>query len=223
MNEQDALAVLSFVLSIAIISSNKKDLDKNLYKDNNGTIDLMAGDLIALGFNKKLATFERIVVIPVDDKFTAVLQNEKGEDIISKDTIHGKWLMRMNELGIEKPKIKYFKANGNIRIGKTNVGKTEFYLLPISSLKGRNKAQSGKEIIIRALNALVSEYNVSGQGIPMYVPLIGTGRSRAHLSLKESISLIKESLLGNDDGFFGEVKIVVHPKNIDGLDDEYGS
>lgn len=219
LNEKDSLKLLSFVLSIAIISSNKITLDKNLYKDNNGSIDLISGDLIALGFNKKLATTERIVVIPVDDKFTMAFQNDEGEDIISKDTIHGKWLLRMNKLGIEKPKIKYYKATANVKIGKTKVGKTEFYLLPVSSLKERNKAESGREMIMNALSALASEYNISGQGIPMYVPLIGTGRSRAHLSLNESISMIKGIFLGYKDGFFGDVNIVVHPKNINELEE----
>ncbi len=217
LNENDSLKVLSYVLSIVIISSNRIVLDKNLYKDNNGSIDLISGDLIALGFNKKLATSERIVVIPVDDKFTMIFQNEEGESLISKDTVHGKWLMRMNRLGIEKPKIKCIKASDNVRIGKIKVAKTEFYLLPVSSLKERNKAESGKETITSALNALASEYNISGQGIPMYVPLIGTGRSRAHLSLNDSMSLIKGIFLGNKDGFFGNVKIVVYSKNIDEL------
>ncbi len=217
LNENDSLKVLSYVLSIVIISSNRIVLDKNLYKDNNGSIDLISGDLIALGFNKKLATSERIVVIPVDDRFTMIFQNEEGESLISKDTVHGKWLARMNGLGIEKPKIKCIKASNNVRIGKIKVAKTEFYLLPVSSLKERNKAESGKETITSALNALASEYNISGQGIPMYVPLIGTGRSRAHLSLNDSMSLIKGIFLGNKDGFFGNVKIVVYSKNIDEL------
>ena len=219
LNETDSLKVLSYVLSIVIISSNRIVLDKNLYKDNNGSIDLIGGDLIALGFNKKLATSERIVVIPVDDRFTMIFQNEEGEDVISKDTLHGKWLMRMNKLGIAKPKIKYIKASDNARIGKIKVAKTEFYLLPVSSLKERNKAESGQETITSALNALALEYNISGQGIPMYVPLIGTGRSRAHLSLNESLSLIKGIFLGNKDGFFGNVKIVVYSKNIDELEE----
>lgn len=220
LDEKDEFEILSSVLSIAIISSNRKTLNKNLHKDNNGSIDLISGDLIALGFNKKLAISERIVVIPVDDRFTMVFQDEEGEDVISKDTIHGKWLLRMNKLGIEKPKIKYVKSEGDIRIGKCKVGKTEFYLLPVSSLKERNKAVSGREMIMDAINALACEYNVSGQGIPMYVPLLGTGRSRAHLSLSESISLIKGIFLENENGFFGEMKLVVYPRNIDELEEE---
>lgn len=214
LEENDPFMVLSYVLSIVIISSNKIVLRRNLHKDSNGSIDLISGDLIALGFNKKLATSERIIVVPVDDKFTMTFQNEEGEEIISKDTIHGKWLLRMNKLGIEKPKIKYIKTPAGLRIGKYKVGKTEFYLVPVSSLKERNKAESGREMITDALNALASEYNISGQGIPIYVPLIGTGRSRAHLSLNESVSLIRDIFLGYKDGFFGEVKIVVHPKDV---------
>lgn len=54
LDEKNPLIVLSFALSRAIISSNRKTLNKNLYKDNNASIDLISGDLIAIGFNKKL-------------------------------------------------------------------------------------------------------------------------------------------------------------------------
>lgn len=220
MAENDSYKVLYFALSIAMVSSNRKTLNERLYRDNNGFIDLISGDLISLGFNKKLATSEKIVVIPVDKKFTMIFKDKNGEEVINKDTIHGEWLLRMNKIGIKKPKIKYVKVNKNMRIGKCRVGKTEFYLLPISTLKERNKAKSGKKTIMGAVDDLVSEYNVSGQGVPIYLPLIGTGRSRAHLSLKDSVSLIKDAFLKNKDGFFGEVKIVVLPKNIDDLEEK---
>jgi hypothetical protein len=200
LNEDDAFKILSLILSIAVISSNKISLEKNLYNSTNGTIDLISGDIIAIGFNKKLAINDKIVVIPVDDKFTMIFKNQYGDDVISKDSLHGKWLLRINKLGIQNPKIKYEK--------------TEFYLLPVSSLKKRYKAESGIEVIKSMLNLLASEYSISGQGVTIYVPLIGTGRSRAHLSLNDSISLIKESFLRNENGFFGKVKIVLYKKNI---------
>ncbi len=216
--EGDYHKILSSFLSIAIISDNRTILDETLYKDNNGSITLLAGDLLALGFNKKMAKSERIVVIPVDDRFTMVFKSQDGEEMISKDSIHGKWLLRLNKMGIESPKIKYVKI-GNVKIGKTKIEQTEFYLLPVSSLKERYKAESNLEMINDAINALATEYNIAGQGIPIYVPLIGTGRSRVRLSLKESINLIKDTFTKNDNGFFGELKIVVHPKNVDELED----
>lgn len=75
------------------------------------------------------------------------------------------------------------------------------------------------ETISDAISALVSEYNISGQGVPIYVPLIGTGRSRVKLTLKESMNLIKETFLKNESGFFGDVKIVANPKIIEELED----
>lgn len=222
LNSDDALLILSSILTIAIISSNKKALNQCLYKNNNGSIDLICGDIIALGFNKKLTISNKIVVIPVDDKFTMILKNQDGEDFISKDSIHGKWISRINKLGIEDLKIKYFKSIDNVKIGKCEIGKTFFYLLPISSLKERNKAESNVDVIKKSLDFLATEYNVSGQGIPMYIPLLGTGRSRAHLSLKDSISLIKNAFLTNENGFFGEIKIVIYTKNIDELEDYNG-
>ncbi len=218
-NEGDSHKILCSFLTIAIITDNRKILNKVLYKSNNASITLIGGDLIALGFNKKLAITNRIVVIPVDDKFTMAFKSQDGEDIISKDTIHGKWLSRVNKSYVQMPKIKYVKSNEKIRIGKVKIGKTEFYLLPVSSLKERYKAESSLDMINSAIKALTSEYNISGQGTPIYVPLIGTGRSRARLSLKESIDLIKDSFIRNENGFFGDVKIVVNQKIIEELED----
>lgn len=123
--ETDHHKVLSSFLTIAIITNNKT-LNKVLYKSNNASITLIGGNIIALGFNKKLATTNRIVVIPVDDRFTMLFDSQDGESVISKDTIHGKWLLRMNKSVTTMPKIKYVKVSETIRIGKLKLGKTEF-------------------------------------------------------------------------------------------------
>ncbi len=221
LNENNPFEVLSYILNIVIISDNRKSLKVELYKTNNGIIRLISGDIISIGFNKKVATNSRIVVIPVDDKFTMVLKNQENEEIISKDSIHGKWLLRMNKKGIKKPKIKYIQVNDKMKIGKCKVDMTEFYLIPISSLKERFKAESTLEVIKNALFALSLEYNISGQGTPLFIPIIGTGRARTNLSYNDSISLIKNTFINNKNGFFGEVNIVIYSKVIDKLGGSY--
>lgn len=219
LNENNNLILLSNILSIVLISDNRVKFNKVIYKNNNASIELIIGDIIALGFNKKLAITNRIVVIPVEDKFTMQIDDINKDNIISKDSIHGKWLLRLNKLGIQKLNIKYVNVCKNIKIGKCQIGKTMFYLLPISTLKERYKAESNIEMIKKALNALSFEYSISGQGITMYIPLIGTGRSRVNLKEEDSIKLIKDSFINKKNGFFGNVKIVIYSKNIDFMED----
>lgn len=64
---------------------------------------------------------------------------------------------------------------------------TSFFLCAISTLDDNNVAHSDGECIKRALEQLIKVYNQVGQGYPMYLPLLGTGRSRTGLSEKRSI------------------------------------
>lgn len=215
---EDYYEILSVYLKLAIITDNRIHINKVIYKSNNATIRLINGDLIAMSFNKKLTLDDKIIVIPVDSKFTMRLKDSKGNDVISKDTIHGKWISKINSYNIKRPKIDYIN-DYEIKIGIYSFNKTKFYLLPISKLKVRNKAESNIEIIKKALKAISSEYNISGNGKPLYIPLIGTGRSRINLTYKESIELIKDSFINNKDGFYGEVNIVIYNKNVEELED----
>ena len=217
-NTKDSYDILSFYLNIAIINDNRIHINETLYKNNNGIIKLINGDLIAMSFNKKLTQEDKIVVIPVDSNFNMKLKDSKGNDIISKDAIHGKWIIKINSFNIKRPKIEYIN-NHDFKIGIYSVNKTKFYLLPISELKSRNKAESSIKTIQKALNALACEYNISGNGTPLYIPLIGTGRSRLKLDLKESIELIKNNFINNENGFYGEVNIVIYNKNVEELED----
>lgn len=217
-NSKDYRDILSIYLNLAIIKDNRINIDKILYKTNSGIIKLISGDLIALSFNKKLTQENKIVVIPVDSKFKMKLKDSKGNDVISKDSLHGKWIIKMNSFDIKRPKIDYIN-NHDVKMGIYTFGNTKFYLLPISKLKSRNKAESNFETIQKALKTLSNEYNISGNGAPLYVPLIGTGRSKLNLSSKESIELIKNSFINNKEGFYGKINIVIYNKNVKELED----
>lgn len=52
-------------------------------------------------------------------------------------------------------------------------------------------------------------YDCKGQGYELYLPLVGTGRSRAGLSYQESYNLIKKVLLENEGQIQGHITIVV--------------
>lgn len=93
-----------------------------------------------------------------------------------------------------------------------DMGITEFYLLPIADIEDNGKSFPNKDRIESAITKLAEKYDAQGQGIEIYVPLIGTGRSGFNLSLKESFDLLVDSF---SKEMHGKINIVVYEKNVD--------
>ena len=104
-------------------------------------------------------------------------------------------------------------TSGTYAIGSIAEIETEnavYYLLAISDFDANNNAHSTKESIRRSTSMLVEHYDRRGQGKPIYLPLIGTGMSRANLDPKESLDMLVEAFVGN--GLFtGTATIVITP------------
>ena len=222
--ERNSEVVLSRVSELVMVTDNREKLEKILYQNGNNSLKVISGDIIALSFNKKLATTERISVIPVDSEFTMKVGFEGNRPAISKDTIHGKWLLRMEKLGYDGKRIgrriRYADSPYVGKIGKTSIGLTEFYLVPLSRLDERGKAVSDKDDVKNVLSAIRDEYDVMGQGRPLYIPLLGTGRSRSGLTLLESIEAMKDAFLSQNRKLNGNVIIVVYSKDSDKIREE---
>ena len=222
--EGDPKIVLSRVSELVMVTDNREKFEKILYQSGDNSLKAISGDIIALSFNRKLATTERISVIPVDGEFTMKVGFEGNRSAISKDTIHGKWLLRMEKLGYDGKrigrKIRYADSPYVGRIGKINIGLTEFYLVPVSRLDERGKAVSDKEDVINALSAIRDEYDVMGQGRPLYIPLLGTGRSRSGLAPLGSVEAIKVAFLSEGRKLNGNVVIIVYSKDLDKIREE---
>jgi len=92
---------------------------------------------------------------------------------------------------------------------------TLFFLLAVSEFDQKNMAQSTKEDIKSAVEALAEYYDEKGQGYDVFIPLIGTGMSRANISNQESYDIIKNTLLNNKDKLQGKINIVILPTVID--------
>ncbi len=189
-------------------------------------IKTISGDLISIGFNKKDAPGEKIVVIPVDTGFTLKVDSSSREPLISKDSIHGKWIIRMKKAGHGtkwiKSHISYIGQNGIGKIGIIKTRDSIFYLVALSELGDRNKASSSEENVKKCLESVIKEYDFGSQGIPLYLPLMGTGRSRAGLTPKKSLELIESFLLEKRGQIHGEINIVVYRKDLDKVDANYG-
>lgn len=235
LNDMELFAV---VFIEAIKANNQLcPIEKELWHSGNSSISIMSGNIISLAFNNKNDD-RKIVVVPVNTAFDTQISSNSEDDIfplVSETTIHGQWLKKIIPLigkedldnRIQNYLIKSgAEPNSSIReicggksikypVGTTAViqhRKVIFYLLAVSDFDERNVARSSKEWILAAINELIDFYDQRGLGYSLYMPLIGTGKSRAHLSTKESLRLIMESLIQNEKRINGNVTIVVLEK-----------
>ena len=124
------------------------------------------------------------------------------------------------------------KKNGVVKCGVCNsiVGKndiypiastaivtidnTNFYLTAVSKFNKKNKAESEISYIRDALNSLIDMYDIEGQGFDLYIPLIGSGRSRTGMTLQESYELIVKSIINRKNEIYGRIHITIRPSQI---------
>lgn len=236
----DDIELLAVVFIEAIKANNQlRTIEKELWRNGNNSIKIMCGNIISLAFNSKNDD-RKIVVVPVNTAFDTQLSSNSEDDIfplVSENTIHGQWLKKIipmvgkqdldNRIQnyLDKSMSKPTETINGICGGKSTkypVGTTAviqhgdaiFYLLAVSDFDERNVAKSSKEWIQSAISELIDFYDQRGLGYSLYIPLIGTGRSRAHLSAKESLQLITDSLIKNEKRINGNVTIVVLEKMI---------
>lgn len=210
--------------------SGKAKMEKVIWKRGVRQINLVVGDLFQCKHINKA-----ILVIPVDTSFsTVVTQNiEKGKcPCVSEQTIHGKWLLEMQNEGLTvtdiNQRILSFLRKCKINNTADEVSKDKYpigtiviidngeyvyFLLAISTFDQNNVAHSSKEEVKRAIDGLLKKYNEVGQGYDLFIPLMGTGRSRVGLTTSSSLEFIKSSLLQHKDLIQGKVSIVVKPED----------
>ncbi len=92
---------------------------------------------------------------------------------------------------------------------------TIFYLIAMSELDAENNAQVSRENLVRVLTQLINYYDRHGNGYDLYLPLLGTGLSRAGLTHKEAFELITSMLRIYADKIHGCTYVVVHSKDRD--------
>ena len=224
----DIYSFITYLLKETVSVNNKiTEIKTNIYKQGNNEINYLVDDIIKIGFNFKNSKKKKIVVIPVDADFHMHI-SDIGEKpvVVSENTVHGKWILRMNKLGYDEVEIVKFVNEGRLTndnvIGATSsiiVNNTEFYLLAISKFDDNNKAHATKAEIVTAIKDLLKHYDAYGNGYEMYIPLIGTGRSRAKLSHSDSLDLIKDTLLSNEEYLNGIVNIVIYTYDQDKMEE----
>ena len=71
-----------------------------------------------------------------------------------------------------------------------------------------------------SLIKLISYYNYECQGVPLYIPLVGTGRSRLNMEYIESFNTIKDVLIENANKIQGKINILVFYKDAEEVEEE---
>ncbi len=237
-----SILVLSLIMSmILILFFFKKN---RIWSNGKNKVFASYGDLIKYAFKVKEKN-KRIIVIPVNDTFETIVDvgGEKVVNpLVSPNSLHGIWIeefckkyeITVNELNSRisgnlklqnrKPVQVYSedeKRRGNKEkydlgtVAILNAGNTIFYLVAISEFDEKNNAQSNKINIRKAVENLIEFYDENGQGFPLYMPLMGTGTSRAKLTHKQSLKLIKSGIFTFEEKINGQINIIVFHKDRD--------
>jgi hypothetical protein len=237
------IPVLSFLISSLLILFVFKT--KRIWSQGKNSVSAFYGDLMDKAFPKKKHENCIVVIPVNDTFDTIVDQpSEKtAHPLVSETTIHGMWLneylkhfkLMPNELdnrifknleinGYKPVSVlnRLKKPRGNLK--RYNLGTVVeidgdngvlFYLVAISNFNEINNAHSTKKEIRDAIDSLFDFYDSKGQGEPLYLPLIGTGSSRARLTHKQSLNTIKACVLTGEKTINGAVNIVVYNKDKD--------
>ena len=236
---------LAFVEAIQL--PNKVSIDYLVCKLANSELLVHSGDIFEFAFNRSSKKIN-IVVIPVNTGFyTHVSKKFEGYTMqaVSINTLHGEWIERMLKRSNTKKKTdnKWIEYNEEILrerilsdltargvqsknadefpIGTVAVIEEEstiFYLLASSKFDKNNNAHATKTEIEETLNALVRFYDQNGQGFDIYLPLVGTGMSRAGFSEQESFNKICEIFNPENNSYVGKVTIVILPEVSESLE-----
>lgn len=229
--------VLTIILLRSISECNLTDTDNNiLLKNGTSKVEIITGDIFRYGFGNRKKK-KNIVVIPVNTSFdTHVTRKLEGTDypLVSENTLHGQWIIRINASGILTDELDCRITESLDRLGFSPEGETVsinskriiypigsiaiietdnaiYFLTAISAFDKFNNARSEPAYIENAIRSILELYDRYGQGYDLYIPLIGTGRSRAGLSPSESFNLMKKIFAENIKMINGHVVLVIRP------------
>lgn len=227
------IIVVSFLISfISIIGVLKK---RKLWGNGKNKVYACYDDIFKISKLRQ----KKIIVIPVNDTFETIVDDDltRKKSLVSKNTIHGQWIMRMNSSGIDANNLNEIIQESLLEADPVAEKKldrgnkksypigtiasvsadddTVYYLLAISKFDSNNNAHSSRKEIRDSLDCLLDYYDKNGQGYPLYIPLFGTGMSRSKMSHEQSFKLIKSTILTNEKLINGSIIIVVYNNDKD--------
>lgn len=230
------MIIISIVFGIMKWSSKTC---KTFWDSGKGTVSVQYGNLMKIAFNERRQG-RKIVVVPVNTTFDTIVDSKlenNAKPLVSPTTIHGQWINCMVESGTPVSEIdsriedymqkngitcvkelsQSDKSRGKLKcydIGTTVImdgeNGTEFFLTALSEFNENNNAQSSKRNVIQCISRILEAYDSKGQGYDIYIPLMGTGQSRAGLTHTESLQITKSVLIQNTELIRGTVNVVIY-------------
>lgn len=223
-----AIILVAAIVSVVWLCAKRKN---DLWEQGEKCIRAIYGDILKIASNQKQ---EKIVVIPVNTTFDTIV----GGRLVSPNSVHGRWIKKfctaghtVNEIDQmiqdnlaarnvsmccvqelnEKPEGKRERyPQGTVAV--IDDGKTHYYLLVLAHYDNNLNAQCSKTELLGVINSLIDFYDKNGQGMPIYIPLMGSGLSRAGVTPAESLQIISDLLKLNRSKVHGEANIVVYSK-----------
>lgn len=223
---EDLPRLLTRALLIAIRNPNISPSKSVIWSRGTASLSWKVGDLFNHGFESRRKQAS-IIVIPVNTSFDAhVTRKYEGVETqaVSSKTLHGQWITRANKAGTDESGLTrriqddldlrgaIHNEHGEYPVGTIAVvelGNAIYYLLALSSFDKDNRAQCSKDNLELALTSLADFYDRNGQGADIYLPLIGTGLSRARLTYGESLNAITRVFTGPDNFLAGKATVVI--------------
>lgn len=223
-----AVVLASGILSVGWLCLKRKN---KLWEEGEKRIQAIYGDLLRIS---KKTKFEKIVVIPVNTTFDTIV----GDGIVAPGSVHGRWIKSFCSAGhtvaeldrmieddfaarkispcsvqdkSEKPKGKCnMYPRGTVAI--IDDSQTHYYLLALGHFDENLNAHCSKEELLGVITMMIDFYDKNGQGLPIYIPLMGSGMSRTNVTPEESLQIITDLLKLNRQKIHGEANVVVYSK-----------
>ena len=238
------IVILAIIVGLIFVYNYRK---KIIFENIQGKLTVRYDDIFKFAFPKwysKHKKYKRIVVVGVNTSFDAIVDENVqniSKPLVSINTLHGKWLKKMQEQGIDGETINAIiknnfqthnilpsktlsvaqKQRGNLdcydrgTIAVVEHNNTIFYLIALSEFDENNNAQNTRKELINTIEKLIMYYDQKGQGYNIYIPLLGTGMSRTNISAQEALDTIVSEIKVNRSKIYGKITIVVNENDRD--------
>lgn len=210
---------------------------KKLWSRGSGAIFTCYGDLFAIARHD--TEYKKIVVIPVNTTFDTIVEDagtQQQAPLVSPNTLHGMWIRNRSNYGLtlddiqaqiehSLPREKFVrtisreqKPRGNCReydigtiVAVEGTHNTIFLLAALSAFDEKNRAHAGEDDIITVIKSIVHYCDTYGQQAPVYLPVMGTGLSRTHLTKDQAFHVILDAIKSRENGVNERYTIVIYP------------
>lgn len=220
-----------------IKEGKKEKIPVKLWGRGSGAVFTCYDDLFDIAV--RYTEYKKFVVIPVNTTFDTIVEDagtHHQAPLVSPNTLHGMWIRNHSNYGLTLDDIqaqiehslhgKKFvrkisreqKPRGNCReygIGTIaaveGTHNTIFLLAALSAFDEKNRAHAGEDDIITVIKSIVHYCDTYGQQTPVYLPVMGTGLSRTHLTKDWAFHVILDAIKSCENEVNERYTIVIYP------------